>query len=200
LPRLPLVLGGVALGALAIALLSAFMLYRAQAGAMAGTDLGHTPAPPFQLVDQNGQQVSLAQFKGQPVVVTFLYTQCPDACPLIADQIRVALNDLGTSDAAKVAVLAVSTDPVHDNRLTAAEFTRVHSLQDQMHYLLGSPSDLSPIWKAYYIGVSPGDSESAVLHSEAVFLVDKAGNERELLGVPFSASDLASDLRKLLRE
>ena len=40
----------------------------------------------------------------------------------------------------------------------------------------------------------------AVINERAVFVVDKAGNERVLLGVPFRAEDLASDLKKLLKE
>src|SRR5215467_5160741 len=47
-----------------------------------GTNLGSTPAPNFQLEDQFGNATSLAQFKGKPVVLTFLYTHCPDVCPL----------------------------------------------------------------------------------------------------------------------
>ncbi|MBV9120168.1 MAG: SCO family protein [Chloroflexi bacterium] len=189
----------MAIVAMVVALASAFMLYRARGSALVGTNLDSTPAPPIQLVDQQGQQVSLAQFRGRPVLLTFLYTQCPDACPLIADQVHIALNNLGTKGS-EIGLLAVSTDPVHDNPGTATEFNRVHGLDGQLHYLLGAPSQLEPVWKSYYIGVSPGDNVGEVLHSEAVFLIDKKGNERVLLGVPFSASDLASDLEKLMSE
>src|SRR5437868_13594327 len=101
---------------------------------MVGTDLGKTPAPPLQLVDQTGQTVSMDQYRGKPVALTFLYTNCPDACPLIADQMHVALASLG-SDATRVGLIAVSTDPLNDNRGTATDFVRVHSLEGQMHYL-----------------------------------------------------------------
>src|SRR5439155_25348111 len=52
------------------------------------TDLGNQPAPNFQLTDQAGQKISLAQFKGKPVVLTFLYTHCPDICPLTAEHLH----------------------------------------------------------------------------------------------------------------
>jgi protein SCO1/2 len=195
-----MVLFGLAGAALVLSIVAALMLWRAQSAEPSGTDLGRAPAPPFSLVDQEGQQVSLAQFRGQPVVLTFLYTHCPDVCPLIADQVRVAINQLG-ADGGKVAVLAVSTDPRHDDRASAVNFTQVHGLTGRMHYLLGSPDDLAPIWKGYYIGVGQGDpADSEVIHSEAVFVIDKAGNERTLFGVPFSANDLTSELRKLLKE
>lgn len=175
-------------------------LYFHRSQSLTGLDLGRTPAPPFSLVDQDGQQVSLAQFRGQPIVLTFLYTHCPDACPLIADQLRQTSDLLGP-DARKVALLAVSTDPRNDDRVSAVNFTAVHGLTGRWHYLLGSPAQLSPIWQGYYIGVSPGDPAiNEVVHSEAVFVIDKAGQQRALLGLPFSAKDLASDLRKLLSE
>ena len=197
--RLPLVLAGIGVIALLVAAASVFVLYRDMNSALVGTDLNRTPAPGFTLTDQNGQQVSLAQFKGQPAIVTFLYTHCPDACPLIADQVHVALTQLGP-DASKIGVMAVSTDPTGDTRAAATDFVHVHSLDGQMHYLLGSPGDLQPIWKGWYIGVTPDTSPGQVNHSEAVFVLDKAGNERVLLGVPFRAEDLAGDLKKLLSE
>src|SRR6516162_1458068 len=75
-----------------------------------GTDLGSMPAPTFQLKDQFGNSISLAQFKGKPVVLTFLYTHCPDVCPLTAEKIHTAMQSLG-SNAQNVAVVAVSMDP-----------------------------------------------------------------------------------------
>src|SRR5438045_2983066 len=45
-------------------------------------------APDFQLSDQFGQPVRLSSFKGKVVVLTFLYTNCPDACPLITGKLH----------------------------------------------------------------------------------------------------------------
>lgn len=195
--RLPRLLVLAAIGALALMLFAAAMLYLQRASSLVGTGLNGTPAPPFSLIDQDGQQVSLEQFRGKPVALTFLYTHCPDACPLIADELRQATDILGP-DVGKVAILAVSTDPRHDDRASALNFGQVHGMASRWHYLLGSPEQLNPVWKSYYIGVTPGESE--VMHSEAVFLIDKTGRERVLLGLPFSAKDLAGDLRKLLSE
>ncbi|MFI5270059.1 MAG: SCO family protein [Chloroflexota bacterium] len=202
LPRLLLVAGGASL---ALMVFAGIMLYLQHASSLAGTGLDGTPAPPFALTDQDGQQVSLEQFRGKPVALTFLYTHCPDACPLIADELRQASDMLGP-DSGKVAILAVSTDPRHDDRVSAINFGQVHGMTGRWHYLLGSPDQLSPVWKSYYIGVTPGDQagsalgENEIMHSEAVFLIDKTGRERVLLGLPFSAKDLAKDLRKLLSE
>src|SRR5262249_14671779 len=52
-----------------------------------GYDLGGVPAPGFSLRDQNGAAVSLGALAGGPVVLTFLYTHCPDECPLTAEKL-----------------------------------------------------------------------------------------------------------------
>lgn len=193
-PRLLLLAGIIPL---ALLIAAAALLHAMRSDGLAGTSLNGTPAPGFALTDQDGQQVSLSQFQGRPVALTFLYTHCPDACPLIADEMRQAADLLGR-DAGKVAMLAVSTDPRHDDRAAAVNFSQVHGMAGRWHYLVGSPEQLSPVWQAYYIGVTPSDTE--VTHSEAVFLIDKQGRERALLGLPFSAKDLAADLRTLLGE
>src|SRR5437899_10384192 len=41
------------------------------------------PAPPLALKNYQGQQVSIDSYRGRAVLVTFLYTNCPDVCPLI---------------------------------------------------------------------------------------------------------------------
>ena len=45
-------------------------------------------APPFQLRDQFGQAVSLSDYLGKPVVLTFLYTSCPDICPIVTETLH----------------------------------------------------------------------------------------------------------------
>src|SRR5687767_14836715 len=67
-------------------------------------------APNFRLRDQDGRLVSLADQRGRWVLMTFLYTWCPDVCPVIAGNLNQALR----SPAAKRAglrVLSVSVDP-----------------------------------------------------------------------------------------
>src|SRR5579885_1346108 len=71
-----------------------------------GTNLGGTPAPDFRLTDQFGKQISLSQFRGEPVVLTFLYTHCPDVCPLTAEKLHQVQLQLG-KDASHVMMLAV---------------------------------------------------------------------------------------------
>jgi protein SCO1/2 len=151
------------------------------AATLQGTDLGSVAAPDFRLNDQFGKSISLSQFHGQPVVLTFLYTHCPDACPLIADKLHLTLEKLG-SQSAKVGVLAVSTDPQNDTTQSAYDFSQVHHMLNQWHFLLGDKAALTPIWSEYHVGsvaVTPtAASPGTIDHTIAIYVIDKQGHER----------------------
>lgn len=151
------------------------------------------PAASFSLADQDGRRTTLSSYRGQVVILTFLYSTCQDTCPLMAQQIRGALDDLGHS----VPALAVSVDPVNDTPLNAKRFLFKADLTGRMRFLLGTRSQLAPVWKAY--GIQPqttGSKQSD--HSAYVLLIDRRGYNRD--GFPASEltpEGLAHDIRLL---
>src|SRR5271166_5156191 len=110
------------------------------------------PAPPLKLRNYLGQSVNIATYRGKAVLVTFLYTNCPDVCPLIASNLRVALNLMGPKNAAKVRVIAVSVDPRGDTPKAVAAFLARHGMTGRMQYLVGSGHELARVWKAWGVG------------------------------------------------
>ena len=173
----------------------------ANSSGLQGTDLGRVPAPNFRLIDQFGRPVSLGQFKGKPVVLTFLYTHCPDQCPLTAEKLHAVMLSLG-SDAQRVGVVAVSTDPRRDTTAAALNFSQVHRMQNYWHYLLGTESELSPVWSSYsvYAAPTPTSTGGSVAHTTAVYVIDKQGRERVFFGSDFTSEQLTKDLQILLKE
>jgi len=168
------------------------------AAGLQGSDLGGIAAPNFTLTDQNGTQVSLTQFRGRPVIVTFLYTHCPDQCPLTAERLHTALTNLG-GDAAKVGVIAVSTDPKGDTADAAQKFTLQHNMQNYWHYLVGTQEILSPVWASYNV-YAQGQQQS-VDHTLAIYLIDKQGRQRSFFGgSTFDPAHVTNDLKILLKE
>ncbi len=135
---------------------------------------------------------------GTPYLVTFLYANCPDVCPLIGEQLRQTLQKLG-SDAAGVAVVAVSVDPRGDTPATVRAWLKRHREPAQFHYLLGTQAELAPVWRAWYAAPQiAGDPQSA--HTAVVWIVDARGRLAAKLaaGTPFDTSGLARDMRSLL--
>ncbi len=160
-----------------------------------GTDLGSMPAPDFRLTDQFGKPISLSQFQGKPVVVTFLYTHCKDLCPLTAEKLHTVMQNLG-SDAQHVAVLAVSLDPQGDTTASVLDFSKAHRMLDYWHFLTGTSNVLAPIWSAY--NVYADTSDQAANHSFALYVIDKQGRERVFLNQDFTPAELTTDLKILL--
>ena len=164
---------------------------------LTGTELGATDAPDFTLTDGvTGRSVSLGAQRGQVVALTFLYTTCPDVCPLTASRFRAAQDSLG-SDAGRVTFIAVSVDPDRDTPKATQDFSASHGLSTNWYYLVGARAQLAPVWSAYGIGVQPGSG--SVTHNDAVYLIDRRGRERVLLHSEDLAANLVDDLRALIR-
>jgi protein SCO1 len=173
---------------------------QASSRTLRGTLLNDT-APAFTLRDQTGVDVSLAALRGRPVVLTFLYTHCPDVCPLTAEKLHTAAQSLG-ADAARVSWLAVSIDPSGDTPASATAFVAAHHLTGRLQFLLGGASQVSPIWNAYHIPVQPEAAVSGkptvVDHLLGLYLIDGAGRERVYMGDDFDPAVLSADLRLLM--
>jgi protein SCO1 len=132
------------------------------------------PAVNFTLHNQNGQQVSLAQYQGQVVVLTFVYSTCQNTCPVVVSQIRGALNELPH----RVPAIAVSVDPQQDTPSNVSAFLIKEDMLGQMEYLVGGRAVLAPIWR--FFGIQPQIKVKSSLsdHSVLVELLDKTGKPR----------------------
>jgi protein SCO1/2 len=165
------------------------------AGGFAGA-ISPPGIPPrnFALSDEDGKRVSLSDYRGQVVVLTFMYSTCQDTCPVTATTIRGALDDLGHD----VPTLAVSVDPASDTRNSAEAFLVKRGLSGgRMHFLLGTRAQLAPIWHAY--GIQP--QGNGFEHTARVLLIDKSGRQRVAFPVEqLIDRDLAHDIRKLEAE
>jgi protein SCO1/2 len=149
------------------------------------------PAPDFELRDQNGKRATMAEYRGRPVAVTFVYSTCEDTCPAMVDQVRGALDDTG----ADMPLLAVSVDPAGDTPASARRFLNERRMTGRARFLLGTESELAPVWKGY--GVRPQGGE--LDHSATVVLVDAQGFQR--VGFPhdhLTPEALGHDIRRLV--
>jgi len=198
--------GGVPLWGHLVALLAAAatagLLTWLQVGARAelpGTDLGGDPAPGFRLTDHRGVSVGLEDFRGRPVVLAFLYSNCLDVCRLTGAGLRQTAELLG-DDARRVQLLAVSVDPAGDDAASVRRYLGRYQLSERLLYLTGPAEALPPVWDSYHLFVNTGRTAGLEAHTDALFVLDRAGRERALLRSDFDPSELASGLRALLRE
>ena len=152
-------------------------------------------APGFTLTDQQGRPVSLARYRGQATVLTFLYPTCGPACILVAQQIRGALDQLPHP----VPVLIISADPAADTPANVSRFLAQVSLAGRVEYLSGSPRQLRAVWRSYRI-TPPSSSRSSFDRGASVLLIDRAGDERVQFGLEqLTPESLIHDIGKLQR-
>ncbi len=168
--------------------------------ALIGTDLGTQQAPDFTLSDGvSASTVHLSDLRPNVVALAFLYTRCPDVCPLTAEQFRQAQDKLG-GDASSVQFVAVSVDPDHDTLDAIRSFSAAHRLDRNWHYLNGPTAALRSVWTAYSIEQRPDPTGLGVGHTDAIYLIDGKGRARVLLHTDAGADALAKDLRILAKE
>ena len=127
---------------------------------------------PFRLTGPDGQTISDADLKGQPVVLFFGYTHCPDVCPTTLFEVSELFRKLGES--AKVRGVFVTVDPERDTPAILKEY--LGSFDKRIIGLSGDRAALEPMFKAYrvYARKNPGaNGEYSMDHSAIVYLMDR---------------------------
>jgi protein SCO1/2 len=143
-----------------------------------------------------GPRVNIDQYRGKAVLVTFLYTHCPDICPLITANLRIAQNLMGPKLTAKTQIIAVSVDPRGDTRQTVAAFLKVHGMSGRMLYLTGTARELGHVWQQWGVG-SERDAQQPdfVNHSALVYGIDAQGRLRTIyISDSWKPSEIAHDV------
>ena len=154
------------------------------------------PAPALALTDSFGRPVDLEQYRGKAVIVTFVYVNCPDVCPLILDNLRAAQAELGRA-AEEFEVLAVSVDPEGDTPAAVNAFLAAHRITHRVRYLIGSRTKLERVWSGWSIVSkrSPKRNDPHFIeHSAMVFGVDAGGKITTLYPTSFDPAQIAHDV------
>jgi len=155
-------------------------------------------APSFTLHDDTGHAVRFASTRGHYVIVTFLYTHCPDVCPIIAGNLNRTLQT-ATAKAAGLQVVAISVDPTRDTPAAVRSYVKVRQLLPTFHYLIGTRAQLAPVWRAFHIAAVPG-AKGTVTHEAFEILVDPKGQERLIYDKDVRPADIVQDLKTLTKE
>ena len=162
-----------------------------------GPTLKHPGTPPaFALRDQDGRLVRLASQRGKVTLVTFLYTHCPDLCPLTAQNLNSVLTSLGAKRQS-VTVLALSVDPSGDTPRAVDNFVRNHRLlaavplPDRYEPRAGADLERVPRHRVRPNGPDPD-------HTLYTLVVDRSGQARILFDALARPPAILHDVRLLL--
>lgn len=162
---------------------------------------GAKPAPDFRLTDQTGQPVSLARFRGRPVILTFIDPLCRSLCPLEAKILERV--EARFPAARRPEIVAVSVNQWGNARRNLLVDMRKWKLTRNWLWAVGPAVELRRVWAAYQIAVQDfpktvtGITVHNIVHTEAAFLIDPRGDQRALYLYPFRAPDVARTVRQL---
>lgn len=155
------------------------------------------PAANFTLIDHTGSPSSLADHRGQPVLLFFGFTHCPDVCPLTLDRLSRVLKSMGRRGD-PVQVLLVTVDPQRDTAPVLADYVR--RFGPQVTGLTGEADALKQIRAKYGAYAEHGGNEHAdVMHTNAVYGIDRAGKLRVLIAPDAPEEQIREDVTTLLQ-
>jgi protein SCO1 len=166
-----------------------------------GTELSGE-SPDFQLTDQNGSLVTLSDFRGKVVVLTFMDSKCQDTCPLTAAQFREVYRQLNQHEAKQVVFLGVNVNVEESAVSDVLETTHAWHLDEipDWHFLTGSHEVLEPVWKDYGVSATHSPDRNSIMHTPGTYLIDQLGQKRWYISTPFFSgdADLTLPLSELL--
>jgi cytochrome oxidase Cu insertion factor (SCO1/SenC/PrrC family) len=173
------------------------------AGPAATWAAGARPAPGFNLLDEQGDPISLASLRGRPVIVTFIDPLCRDYCPIEAQRLNAVASAF--PQGSKPAIVAVSVNVYGNARANLLLDERKWKLTPEWRWAVGHTSVLARVWDDYHVQVLATSKKIAgvtvhrIGHTEAAYVIDANGFERALFLWPYSAQDVVQALRGLAR-
>jgi protein SCO1 len=156
-------------------------------------------APDFALTGQDGKPVALGDFRGRALVVSFIYTACPDYCPLLTAKLVGVQDALGEAFGRQVAFVSITVDPALDTPEVLEHYALIHGADlDGWHFLTGEPEAIAAVTRAYGVFAMPAAND-LVDHTFLTSLVDPEGQLRvQYLGYRFTPEAFMADLVSLV--
>jgi protein SCO1 len=158
-------------------------------------------APDFALTSQDGAEVTLAALRGKVVALTFIYTSCPDICPMLTDKMARVQDALGPDFGSKVAFVSITTDPERDTPEVLKGYAEAFEANlAGWSFLTGEPATVLDVAHRYGVAVAQA-ADGQVDHTMLTTLIDRQGAMRvQYLGYRFDEDEFRHDLQSLVNE
>jgi protein SCO1/2 len=158
-------------------------------------------APDFSLTDQNREHVTLSQFTGRVVAITFVYTRCPfpNFCFRLTNNFARLQKRFADQMGRDLILLTISLDPIHDQPDTLAEFGRTWNIDPKgWHLLSGPPAEVQKFCERFGVAFFP--DEGQLIHSLHTLILDRQGKlAANLEGNEFTAEELGDLIQSVLQ-
>lgn len=153
----------------------------------------------YRLTDQDGRSLPFFSLRGKPVLLNFIYADCPDECPLITRSIESLLREMPAEMSAGVAVLSVTLNPGEDTpevlRRYAAGFRK-----NFPHWRFAVADEATLAMMVADLGFTYEKKEGGIAHLNRLTLLDASGRvARHFYGTSFNRREVEDALAQTLR-
>ena len=137
-----------------------------------------TTVPDFTLIDQDKNRFRFSSTRGKWVLVTFIFTTCPDVCPLFTAKFATIQRELQEKKRDDYVLLSITSDPERDTPAALKAYAEQYKA-DFRHwsFLTGSPEELKKVWKAFGVNVRKSGN-GQIQHTALTTLIDGRGIRR----------------------
>ncbi len=161
------------------------------------------------LVDQDSTQVVYPEvIKDKVALIGFIYTHCPDICPMTTHNMMLAEEQLSKDDLKDVRFILISFDPERDTPSVLTKYAEVRNMDmNDWELLTGSRDNIDPVMKLFNVKAFPddttyndkGEPSYFMIHTDRISLVDQDGNLRKnYRGSAADPAEMANDIKSLL--
>src|SRR5437588_4288754 len=153
---------------------------------------------PFELIDQDGKQITDQDLKGRPYLVFFGFTHCPEICPTALFEISEVMRALG-KDADRTRAIFITVDPERDTPPVLKDY--LSNFDRHLSGLTGDPNAIAAAakaYRAYFKKVPLPQGGYTMDHTAIVYLMDKGGRFVSPFKLDRSVEAAAADLRRYL--
>ena len=164
----------------------------------------------YTLIDTDSSVVHFpGDFKGKTVVLGFIYTHCPDICPMTTHNISLVKKELDKQGAADVSYVDISFDPDRDTPGVLKKYADVRGINTkQFHFLTGDKNVIKSLLKDCNIYAIPGDTTVTdgdtsyfFIHTDRISVMDPEGKIRvEYKGSTANRTELIKDINKIRQD
>jgi protein SCO1 len=162
----------------------------------------------FPLLSQDSIVVNFPQdLKGKPYLLGFIFTNCPDVCPLTSHNFQLVQETAKNEGIKGVNFVLISFDPDRDKPWVLKDYASLRNLDESNFKLLtGDKDTIYALMKKMQVVAVPGDTSKTTdgdliyffIHTDRAFLVDKDNKIRvEYRGSKLDISQAVKDLRAL---
>lgn len=172
--------------------------------------IGEYHSGSYTLLNQDSIQVEFPEFvKGKITVIGFIFTNCPDICPLTTNNMRLVQEKLKSENIEGIEFVSLSFDPENDSPSTLSKFAEIRDLDlSNWCFLTGEQAVIDSILKRSSVFAVPGDTsvtsdgEEIVfyIHTDRISLIDREGRIRaNYFGSRANIEKIVEDIKAIER-